>query len=65
MADQSLVASLGLAPALVSPKAPERHYHFSSFVGWVGVAVQEFFGVVGVVDVGWLGAVGPGQPAGV
>jgi hypothetical protein len=34
-------------------------------VGWVGVAVQEFFGVVGVVDFGWLGAVGPGEAAGV
>jgi hypothetical protein len=32
-------------------------------VGWVGVAVEEFFGVVGVVDVGWCGAVGPGQAA--
>ena len=34
-------------------------------VGRVGVAAQEFFGVMGVVDVGWLGAVGPGQAAGV
>jgi len=34
-------------------------------VGWVGVAVEEFFGVVGVVDVGWCGAVGPGQAPGV
>src|SRR5262245_15427298 len=34
-------------------------------IGWVGVAAEEFFGVVGVVDVGGCGAVGPGQPAGV
>jgi hypothetical protein len=34
-------------------------------VRWVGVAVEEFFGVVGVVDLGWCGAVGPGQSAGV
>ena len=26
--------------------------------------MEEFFGVVGVVDFGWCGAVGPGQPAG-
>ena len=32
--------------------------------GWVGVAVEEFFGVVGVVDVGGCGCVGPGQSAG-
>jgi hypothetical protein len=41
--------------------------------GWVGVAAEEFFGVVGVVDFGWFvprkrevpPAVGPGQAAGV
>ena len=31
-------------------------------VSWVGVA-EEFVGVVDVVDLGWSGAVGPGQPA--
>src|SRR3982074_1398465 len=34
-------------------------------VGWVGVAAEEFFGVVRVVDFGWLGAVGPGEAAGI
>jgi hypothetical protein len=34
-------------------------------VGWVGVAAQEFFGVMGVIDVGWCGAVGPREAAGV
>jgi hypothetical protein len=32
--------------------------------GWVGVAVEEFFGVVGVVDLGWVGSVGPGESSG-
>ena len=34
-------------------------------VGWVGVAAEKFFGVVGVVDFGWFVPVGPGQAAGV
>jgi hypothetical protein len=34
-------------------------------VGWVGVAAEEFFGVVGVVDFGLLCPFGPGQAAGV
>jgi hypothetical protein len=32
---------------------------------WVGVAVEEFFGVMGMVDLRWCGGVGPGQAAGV
>ena len=31
-------------------------------VRWVGVSAEEFVGVVGVVDFGWPGAVGPAQP---
>ncbi len=30
-----------------------------------GGAAEEFFGAVGVVDLGWVGAVGPGESAGV